>query len=90
MSDVVSLSEARAREAEDSRLWSPVECVRALLRRMESGEVNALNIAIHWWEGDPDKGMVLCQSNAKLTRPEHLALLVMAQDQAMRQWRGEE
>lgn len=35
----ISLAEARAVKAADSKLWSPADALRALLRDIESGEI---------------------------------------------------
>lgn len=87
MSDnIVNLAEARAVAAEDSRLWTPLDCIRALLRDMESGEVDADAILVHWYQKTEDGGRVLRQTNANLNRPEAIAMIVLAQDKAVRDW----
>lgn len=49
MSDTISLAEARANKEKDATLWSPLDCLKALVRDLESGEcapVNAVYIAM--------------------------------------------
>lgn len=49
MTDPVSLSEARAVKADDARLWTPLECLKAIVRDLESGElkpVDAIYVAM--------------------------------------------
>lgn len=44
MGDTISLSEARAVKEKDGRLWSVTDCLRAVLRDLESGEIEPVDV----------------------------------------------
>lgn len=49
MTDLINLNEARALKSSDATLWTPEECLRAILRDLESGElkpVDAIYVAM--------------------------------------------
>lgn len=70
----ISLAEARALKANDSRLWTPIDCARAFLRDIESGAINPRDVAI--WFNEPDgEGSTLRYYTANLTLEGHVYLL---------------
>lgn len=42
--DAISLNEARALKANDARKWTPLECLKALVRDLESGECQPVDV----------------------------------------------
>lgn len=47
--EILNFREARALKANDSKLWTPLDCLKALVRDLESGEmkpVDALYVAM--------------------------------------------
>lgn len=38
--DIISFNEARAEKEGDGRLWTPLECLKALVRDLENGACN--------------------------------------------------
>ena len=44
MSDPVSFNEARATKEQDARLWTPLECIKAILRDLETGELKPVDV----------------------------------------------
>ena len=43
MSDPVNLREMRALKEHDARLWSPLDCLKAVVRDLESGELKSVD-----------------------------------------------
>lgn len=88
MSDkVIGFAEARAHAASDARLWTPLEALKALVRDIESGKHNPQHLAIHYIEGDLDKGggsYGYCI--AGLSTTQHIALLEVARTDALKEW----
>lgn len=46
MSDVVSLNELKVKRSNDCRDWSPIDCLRAVLRDLESGKLKTPKILV--------------------------------------------
>lgn len=87
MSDPISLAEARAVNAEDAKLWSPLDALKALIRDIEAGEVSPTWIAVHWLERQEGGNLNYGYSIAGMSRAEHIALLSIAQANAIEGWR---
>lgn len=60
MSAPISLAEARAVKNNDSRLWSPTDCLRKVLHDIEIGEIK------------PQRVMVIYEELADEAKPEGL------------------
>lgn len=43
MSEPISINEARAEKAQDACLWTPLDCLKALVREIESGEMKSVD-----------------------------------------------
>jgi len=44
MNNTINLSEARANKENDARLWTPLDCLKAIVRDLESGELRPIDI----------------------------------------------
>lgn len=82
----VSLAEARALKAEDSTLWTVLDCARAFVRDLESGKISADAAFIHYYKKHEDGCRTLYSYCANLTREQGIAMLVVAQQKAIRDW----
>jgi len=83
----ISLAERRAAKAGDSSLWSPLDMLRHLVRKMEAGEIVTEKMAVHYLLPLPD-GCVQHQHHvAGFTHEGHISLLVVAQADALSDWR---
>lgn len=72
----------------DSRLWTPLDALKELVRAIEAGEENPEGLVIHWWEekrGERDYRYLA----SKVTFPDHLALLDVAHNQVLKEWSGD-
>lgn len=90
---VSSLGAARAEKAQDSRLWTPVECLEDLLARFKAGEFKHVKeMAIHFLEvmdpDDPEGDKQHHYQIAGLTCPTHIALLHLGIVRVTERWRG--
>lgn len=84
---VVSLNERRAMAHQDSGLWSPLECLEALVRDIKAGKVSPEALVVHWYEPQPGGGSDLMQTNANMTYEAELALLTLATHNCIENWR---
>ncbi len=85
----VSLAEVRATKAADARLWSPLDCLRAVIRDIESGEIAPEQISVQFMERKKDgEGRWYSGYCAGVTFPEHIVLLEMAKDRVKQLWRN--
>lgn len=84
----ISLAAARATKAEDCRLWSPLDALKDLVRRIEAGEVNPTQLVVHYFEETADGCRNHHYTAAGVTFPEHLALLAVAQHRTLEMWRA--
>ena len=82
----ISLAEQRALKAEDNRLWTPLECAKAFVRDLESGKISADAALIHYYEKHDDGCRTLYNYSANLDREQAIAMLVVAQAKALREW----
>lgn len=82
----INLAERRAINADDSRLWTPVDAARALVRDLESGTKNPTQLVVHMWTPEDDGGRRHNYVAAGLTYETHIALLVMAQQRLISEW----
>lgn len=83
--DIINLNEARAVKASDNRLWSPVEMLQAVIRDIQSGEINPKRIVVHYFEQEePDKGSIYNAYTCGVTYEEHIALLNIALEQIIK------
>ena len=89
--NVISLGEIRAHQKDDAREWTALEALRSLIRRIEAGEINPVGITTWYWDaaGGPQPPKVLRYTAAGLTHEQHVALLAMAQRDALARWRPE-
>jgi hypothetical protein len=69
------LAEARAVKSANSKLWSPEDAIRAMLRDIENGEIKPKEMAVWYFEEAPDGGQTLCCCVAGLDRQGHVYLL---------------
>ena len=81
------LARKRAERARDSRLWGAEDALEDLLDQIRTGEVKPTWLAVHYMEGDPSEGMEHRYSAAGLTYPHHIALLNIALDRVMKEWK---
>jgi hypothetical protein len=51
----ISLSEMRAKKADDASLWEPLDCAKALVRDIESGKIRPRNLLVLYAEQDTDQ-----------------------------------
>lgn len=85
MSEPISLGERRAVANGDCREWTPIECVRALLRDLEAGLLKPEQLCVHMLtpngEGHRHKYYV-----AGMSFPQHIAMLEVAKQRAVSEW----
>jgi hypothetical protein len=86
MSDVISLAEARAAKEEDSTLWTPLDMARALVRDIESGEINPDQISVQYLYENPEGDRAHGFYAAGLNYLEHVGLLNIALAGVMKSW----
>lgn len=84
----ISLAEQRALKAEDNRLWTALDCAKAFVRDLESGKIKADAVAIHYYDKHEDGCRTLFNYTANLDREQVLALTVLAQNKALREWQN--
>lgn len=82
----ISLAEARAVKADDCTLWTPLDCAKAFVRDLESGKINADAMLLHYYEKHEDGSRTLYNYSANLTRESAIAMIVIAQVKAVREW----
>lgn len=87
--DVVSLNEARAEKAGDNSLWSPLDCVRAIARDIEDGEISPQSIFVIAVKYEGDGEMVISRYRSNLDGVHEVALLAVASSKAVARWIGE-
>lgn len=83
----ISLAEVRAVKAQDSRLWSPRDALASVLRAIDSGEIAPTAISIDYYEDTPDGDLSHHYTVSNLTREQRIAMLVLAQQRALEEWR---
>lgn len=81
------LARKRAEKRQDSRLWTAEDALEDLLARIRAGEIKPTWLAIHYMEGSPETGQEHHYQVAGLTYPQHIALLNVALDRVLREWR---
>ncbi len=86
MSNISNFNAARAEKADDSRLWTPRDALEYLLCQIDSGEVNSTQLVIHYLEDPKSGGHQHGYIVAGVTRPEHVALLAVAQHWVIKEW----
>lgn len=86
--DLVQINEQRALKANDNRLWSPLECAKALVRDIESGKINPQNLLVCYYEPRDNGGRSLDQYSANLDFEEALAMAVLLQHNTVSRWRN--
>ena len=86
-----NLNEKRAEKMQDNRLWTPLDCLKALVRDIEIGDINPCALHVSYWETndgsenkESSKSYKYASSN--LTRPEEIALLNVALKYALEDW----
>lgn len=85
---VESLEKARADKAGDARLWTPLDCLREVLRLVEAGDLKIDKIVILHREEIESGGTTGGYFMAGMTRPELIAVLAVAQANAVEDWRA--
>lgn len=79
MAEIVHFSEAKADMSGDSRDWTTLDMLKALVRDVESGKSNPDGMCIHFWEKSEDGiGRAHNFFIAGMTFTEHVALLSVA------------
>jgi hypothetical protein len=85
---VISLGNVRAHQQNDARAWTPLEALKALVRDIEAGAVNPVAMSAWYWHKNADGSTSLHYSAAGLTHEQHVAMLLAAQHDALKSWRG--
>lgn len=76
-----------ALKRQDSTLWSPLDTLKEMVRAIEAGETNPTGLTILFYEDRPgERHYGYLASN--LTTPEHLALMDVAHNIALEEWKG--
>jgi hypothetical protein len=87
MENTVSLNEARAIRADDNKLWTPEDCIAAVLRDIRNGEIKPSRIIVVYEEDFPnDGGGRISAYRANMTRHEEVAVLSMKLHFSMHGW----
>lgn len=93
MGDIVHFNEAKADLSGDSRDWSPLDMLKALVRDIEEGKVKPCSgMCIHFWEDGSDEegaGRVHTFFVSGMTFSEHLSLLTVAAHETIARYRGD-
>lgn len=84
--EIKSLSSARAAKTNDCFDWTPLDALKDLVKGIEDGKINPSNLVVHYFEADKDGGRRHHYQAAGLTFPDHIALLHVAMDRALREW----
>ena len=82
------LAKKRADKLQDSRLWTAKDAIEDLLADVIAGKINPTQLAIHYFEGTPETGLKHHYQAAGLTYPNHIALLNVALDRMLRDWKA--
>lgn len=76
--ETISLAEARAIKNNDSSMWTPADCLRSVLKEIDDGKINPVNILI-LFEGDLENdNSQLMRRASQLTKAEESLLLMVA------------
>lgn len=71
----INLAEARAVKAQDSKLWTPADALRSVLRDIESGKIKPDSIAMWYTVPSEDGGQMMHYCVSGLDRRDHVYLL---------------
>lgn len=82
----INFAEQRALANEDNSLWSPRDCIAAVLRDIDSGKIAPTAVMIHYYEPDGD-GQAHNFYLSNLNFPEHIAMLNVALWDTMERWK---
>ena len=80
------LAKRRAEKSNDSKAWSPEDALEELLERVKAGKVKPVWLAIHYLEEEPDGGRRHHHQCAGLSYADHIALLTVALQRALKDW----
>lgn len=78
------IAERRADKANDNRLWSADDCLEDAARSIKGKKVH---LAVHWFEMKEDGTRVHHYSAANCTYTEHIALLSLALNRIIEDWK---
>ena len=84
--DIVSLNEARAVKAADNTLWSPLECLKAVVRDVEAGVCKPVKVFIVMEEEGPGKRNLFTRYRSNLPRDQEIAILEICKHRAVSDW----
>jgi hypothetical protein len=77
------------KHAEDSRLWSPEQCLDELLTDIRSGKHKPKKLIVLFWEDlHGDGRLTRGERYVNFTYTESVAFLTLAQQDAIESWRG--
>jgi len=85
MADPISLAAERARRASDAEEWTPLDALKWLVTEIEEGRCVPVQLVVSLIEkkGDND---AFGNVSAGVDRPNHVALLALAQHSALDGW----
>lgn len=86
MSDPISLAAARAAKEQDGNLWSPIDCLRQIIKDIEEGIITPSAVHVSLKIQLPDDNMQYRWYQAGLTRAEQIALMAVAQKELIEDW----
>ena len=90
MADIKSFAEAKANKNRDSCAWTPLECLKALMRDIEAGEVKPEKLCVHFFE-EPNEETGRTHHGfyaSGLSFPDHISLLHVAMARTLEDWRS--
>ena len=83
MSDIYNFNEKRAEHANDAQLWTPLDCINALARDINSGRETASSMVVLYFSTeDCDKALSIVA--AGVTMEKAMTMLVLAQHELVR------
>ena len=83
---VESLASHMAIKANNQMLWEPIDMLRHVLKKIESGEIKPINAAVYMAIDIGDGKVVYVNSQAKMTGPNLIAMLELGKRWAMKEW----
>lgn len=83
-----SMAEARAEKTDDAKAWKAADCLEAVARRIRNGEIAEPDKLVIWYTTpSDDETTTIKYFAAGVNHWEHLALLTLAQDAIISNWK---
>lgn len=82
---IISMNEQRAMKKNDNSLWSPRECLEAVLRDLDAGEINPKSLLVVYTEENADKKTISAY-RANINREEEVAIVSHWLHRSLHRW----